>query len=105
MEKIKKSTYVHDPKPKVEWKAKFISWTLNKDMDIESPFSMEKKKKTISNTSGTTDMEEGLIDKWARTQGLEHQQEREEEEQCIHIQEQVSDNLGFQVSLEIPLET
>lgn len=28
-EKIKASTYVHEPRPEIEWKDNFDSWTLN----------------------------------------------------------------------------
>ena len=52
---------MHDPKPEAEWKDNFDSWPLNIDMQIGSPVSIDKTQKRTTDTSGTIDMEEGLL--------------------------------------------
>ena len=72
---IKASTYIHDPKPKVECRDNFDSWPLNIEMETEFPINTNKTQKRIDGTSGTTDMEEGHVHKKERSQGTKEEQE------------------------------
>lgn len=67
-EKIKHSTYEHEYRPKIEWKANLDSWPMNREMEIEAPVTKDKAQKRTMDQTADIEMEDVHVGKNEKTQ-------------------------------------
>lgn len=56
-ENIKASTYEHEYRLELEWKANLNSWPINIDMEVETPTTKNKLQKRTVDEIGDVEME------------------------------------------------